>query len=256
MNKETLSSASEKTPTTKTIETVTDLLKWLEFPSALNIYRGQGKERGWPLLPSIARLPSKVMDGFGDWDILEETFMSNFKRFSLPYLNTKPLSSLEWLILARNYGIPTRILDWTTNPLKALFFAVEDLTLDKYDGVLWNLEFKAFFKEDKFATRHMNKNDQKSLTLYIPPHDNPRVASQEGIYILFPFPKAFKPIQPLEAPNCYKDDITSLDKFIVPKKNKEVLRKELSNLGISHMSLFPGLDGVAKTVLQNFDMLL
>jgi hypothetical protein len=43
---------------------------------------------------------------------------------------------LGWLILARHYGLPTRILDWSMSPMVALFFAVESTELQN-DGVLW-----------------------------------------------------------------------------------------------------------------------
>lgn len=36
---------------------------------------------------------------------------------------------IEWECIAQHYGIPTRILDWTTNAINALFFAVGDCTI-------------------------------------------------------------------------------------------------------------------------------
>lgn len=78
------------------------------------IYRGHG-DKSWQLVPSVYR-PKAT--GISSQRQLEK-WMTAAARFAQP----TPQSSVEWLVLAQHYGIPTALLDWTVNPLIALFFA-------------------------------------------------------------------------------------------------------------------------------------
>ena len=58
-----------------------------------------------------------------------------FKRRGVAVLPSRPSDDWEFLAVARHHGLPTRLLDWTENPLAALFFALEEPSSG--DSAVW-----------------------------------------------------------------------------------------------------------------------
>ncbi|MEL6524895.1 MAG: FRG domain-containing protein [Chloroflexota bacterium] len=88
--------------------------------------RGQ-KDKKWSLVPSLYRTSEYKPYS---WLHREESLLGEFRRKALPYLSHIPkndFTDLEWLALAQHHGLPTRLLDWTTNALVALYFAYQDI---------------------------------------------------------------------------------------------------------------------------------
>jgi hypothetical protein len=85
------------------------------------LFRGQAAKK-WPLSPSAGRDQCVGSAGYRRAD--EYNLVKDFIREAKRYVESG-FSELEWLALAQHHGLPTRLLDWSTNPLVAAWFACE-----------------------------------------------------------------------------------------------------------------------------------
>lgn len=79
------------------------------------VYRGQA-DFDWKLQPSIKRIGN---------DTNKESIFLREVISSYPTEFSEDKTTLEYLIRAQHYGLPTRLLDLTLNPLIALYFSLE-----------------------------------------------------------------------------------------------------------------------------------
>ena len=106
-------------------------------------YRGHANENTFDLIPTIYRNNKFIKN---EHKIYRETIAK------VPYdFNGK--NTVESLVLMQHYGVPTRILDLTTNPLVALYFACDDDNHKNADGevIVFDIpeESTCYFDSDK-----------------------------------------------------------------------------------------------------------
>lgn len=88
-------------------------------------FRGQTKRvsDGYILIPSLGRPEYKVPRNLSELFDFECRVLDTFSNHVLGHVNHIPRNDWEMLALAQHHGLPTRFMDWTTNPLVALYFA-------------------------------------------------------------------------------------------------------------------------------------
>jgi len=205
------------------------------------LFRGQRKDTD--LLPKIARA------GLAEGDLLkhERKMFEDFKRFSLPYImGPHPESDWEWLTLAEHHGLPTRLLDWTKNPLAALWFTVEkheeEPGGEPPEGIVWVLKSR----EEDFVNISEEKNPfaVARTMVYEPSHITRRITAQAAAFTVHRYIEgsSFIPL------NRNKDFKSRIVKLVVPAGRFEELRGQLDRCGINAATLFADLDDLCKYI--------
>jgi len=167
--------------------------------------------------------------------VYENHLFNEFKRLSVIFLATMPKNDWEYLALARHHGLPTRYLDWSENPLVALYFAVESPN-DGQDSVIWcHCRYQAYGIDDSDTDTYASPFDIDRILIYRSPHLFPRIAVQSGVFT----------VHPLDSTNRTEQWQGELIKLKIPNKFRDKVMNDLERIGIHRASLFADLDGLS-----------
>lgn len=193
------------------------------------------------------------------------------------YLKIPATNHHQWLEYAQHYGVPTRLLDWTSNPLVALFFACR--SDHDADAKVWLLHQRNYLC---FLATNMSAPDGKTISqiiddllfckssikypfIYTPYYVDTRMSAQSSYFMVWgadpiALENIFTPemycMQFKENTNgrVYGDHERNALSFAlyIHADRKQTLMRELDSVGINEKTLFPGLDGIGRYVEQRF----
>jgi hypothetical protein len=197
---------------------------------------------------------------------------------------------LGWLALMQHHGSPTRLLDWTLSPYVALHFAVqpaeqecavwvynppmlhevlagvEDWTnaiAEHQMGLMRDQVEKLKTLNGDIEIKHEAINIMLRLgigeKLLVAPAVRPfqlnlRVSAQQAVFVLplaseMPFEKCLlQTMLRSRAPGAI------LNKITIKDHDRDHIMRELQRMNITNETLFPGLDGYAKSLADRYEL--
>lgn len=229
-------------------------------------YRGHAFEN-WSLIPSAFREVDRYADRETKIKVLDverETYRSfndRFRGLQAPLVDRQ--SSWELLCYAQHFGVPTRLLDWTTNPLIALYFAVTENPND--DAALWCLaqengryelgkSINQLEENYKFLSPFLKNGSRgdyissSEIVLIQPPDIETRIRNQAGVF------SVQLTSDPGELVINHLDELgrraDRLLKVRIPAISKSEIRLDLEKLGIDAAFVRPDIEGIAQRLRE------
>ncbi len=225
------------------------------------IYRGAA-DQAWDLVPSLNRVCAHDLS-------LESHVFRQFRKYG--YTELAGYSGF-WSLLpvAQHHGLPTRLLDWTYSPMVAAHFATENTEYYDRDGVIWQLDVKAFKQYmPKSLQAKLEDTDSSIFTIgmlekLVPNFEAMKALSAEPYAIFFePSSMIDRIVNQYALFSVVSDSGVLLSdlieknkiectKIIIPKEVKLEIRDKLDYINISERMIYPGLDGVCRWITRRY----
>ena len=240
-------------------------------------FRGHSK-RTYKLEPGVYRPEfTKQAENIYGADIeskrlnLEREMLMEFRTAGASMINSENVIVVYFL--AQHYGMPTRLLDWTTNPLAALFFAVRnEMVFD--DGDVLVMQPTKMFSEPPPGSeepkpymrtmRHPQIRDSIGMSFWLDPVEKLRCG--EPTVKKYPRILAFRPDNSSGRIGQQSSCFTLHTHLATPKNNqtlarlkitgdrKNAIREELRQLNINEFTVYNDLDHLSKELRRSWGL--
>lgn len=224
------------------------------------VYRGMA-DASWGLVPSLNRACAHDMT-------LERQMLRSFRKYG--YADLQQVSSFwQMLAMAQQYGLPTRLLDWTYSPLVAAHFATEDQETFDRDGIIWCVQIDQMNRQLPPVLKTMLQAERGNIfTMEMLDRIGDSFEALQAISAE-PFAFFFEPASAVNRiANQYalfsvcSDPAVTLDalpgtaaffrRIVIPSAVKLEIRDKLDYINISERMIYPGLDGICKWITRRY----
>lgn len=167
----------------------------------------------------------------------------------------------------QHYGVPSRLLDWTENPLIAIYFAVEGHKANRaaavwaldptwlnrnlrrgIEGVMlhdWS-EAQSYLRELEDAFSGVNITAQLPAAIE-PPHVDRRLAAQASRFVIFGKTQDLMRTKAARKRRGLRVGMITIPKAAIPS-----LQEDLVHYGISPATVFPDLTGLCQEICNKW----
>jgi hypothetical protein len=228
-------------------------------------FRGQQDAR-WALLSSLSRYLEAFIPDQSTWRTREERSIRIFRRKAHNYLSDSGVldNDLRCLALMQHHGAPTRLLDFTKSAFVAAFFAMENAVTDAAvfalnTPKLWNATpFRSpTLSRDAIDPRRKGnfenyflQNDNQVIWIGEPTEMDKRLVAQSGTMVVpGVLDKSLNEIL-----DQYPSQGTLIKKIVLPRHMRDEAMKALYRMNITNATLFPDLDGLARSMRMEMEV--
>lgn len=207
-------------------------------------FRGQAIDK--PLLPAVAR-EVRTINHTGS----EIAYLKEFRRRAASLLDVNSYDDWRLLTIAQHSGSTTRLLDWSRNPLAALWFAV---STSSGGGDSKSVVWQVMLDESDYVTDEDLKKSPFALRrtkFFLPDHISPRVLAQESCFSVHRYWESRQGGR-YAALETQKEFQGKLTKFVIRQGREEDLYIKLDRLGLNFANLMPDLDGLSRYMASRY----